>query len=461
MQELGILISLLCLIFMAYRGFSVIIFAPIFAILAAMASGYDFLPTYTERFMPTAVSYIKSFFPIFLLGAIFGKVMEEGGLAKSIAKGVIHLIGHQRAIYAIVISCAILVYGGVSLFVVAFAVYPFAASLFKEANIPKRLIPGAIGFGAFTFAMDCLPGSTQIQNIIPTKYFGTTSYAAPVTGIIGGIIMFAAGMMWLEYRRKKAAKNGEGYGNHTLNEPEVRDDEKVPDIKLALLPLIVVIGGNFVFTQIMSKWDPAIMDGIKGAASLPSVVGIWALIVSLSLGILLAMAIGWGNMKRHKGIASAINAGAIGSLLAIMNTASEVGYGNVIASLPGFKTITAWLMSIGGSGTPLLSEAVSVSVLSGLTGSGSGGLSITLETMGSQYLAWAVQSGISPELLHRIGAMACGSMDTLPHNGAVITLLAICGLTHRQAYADIFAITILKTVVCYIMVAIVAIFGIV
>ncbi len=160
---------------------------------------------------------------------------------------------------------------------------------------------------------------------------------------------------------------------------------------------------------------------VSGASALAGVVGIWALIAALVLGLLLAIGIGWRNMAKSKGVAVALNAGTIGSLLAIMNTASEVGYGNVISMLPGFKSIAAFLMSIKGTGSPLLSEAISTTTLAGITGSGSGGLSIALETMSSQYLAWANQVGMSPELLHRIGAMACGGMDTLPHNGAVIT----------------------------------------
>lgn len=460
MQEFGIVLSLVCLIFMAYRGFSVIFFAPVFALLAAFASGYELLPTYTEMFMPRAAGYFKSFFPVFLLGAVFGKVMEDTGLAKSIARAIVQALGVERAMYAIVLSAAILVYGGISLFVVAFAVYPFAASLFKQADIPKRLIPGTIALGSFTFAMDALPGSPQIQNIIPTKYFGTDAYAAPIAGLIGAAIIFIGGMAWLEFRRKQAARNGEGYGAHTLNEPTPSaDDEKLPGIALAILPLLVVLVGNFVLTKSIATWSPAIMTRYPGAAAFSTVIGTWALIAALLLGILVALALGFSAIKQ-KGIAKSLNIGVMGSLLAIMNTASEVGYGNVIAMLPGFKSIAAALMSIGAGGNPLWSEAVSVTTLAGITGSGSGGLSIALETMSTQYIAWANQAGISMELLHRIGAMACGGMDTLPHNGAVITLLAICGLTHRESYKDIFAVTVLKTSTVFIVIAIVTVFGI-
>lgn len=157
--------------FVAYRGFSVILFAPLCALLAVLLTDPGHvLPFYSNVFMAKMVEYIKLYFPIFLLGAIFGKVVEMSGLAKSIAETIIKVVGPKRSMLAIVLLCAILTYSGVSLVVVAFAVYPFAANLFRESNIPKRLIPGTIALGAFTFTMDALPGSPQVQNVIPTTF---------------------------------------------------------------------------------------------------------------------------------------------------------------------------------------------------------------------------------------------------------------------------------------------------
>ena len=228
MDVLGIVLSLFLLMFMAYMGFSVILFAPVFALMAASLQGMPIMPSYTELFMAKAVVYVKLFFPVFLLGAVFGKVMEDTLLAKGISHAIMQRLGQKHAILAVVLSTAILTYGGVSLFVVVFAVYPFAAALFKEAGIPKRLIPGCIVLGGFTFTMDAFPGTPQIQNIIPTSFYGTNAYAAPVLGLLGGSLIFIIGMVWLEYRRRKAAAKGEGYGDHTLNEPAVAEDAVLP-----------------------------------------------------------------------------------------------------------------------------------------------------------------------------------------------------------------------------------------
>jgi H+/gluconate symporter-like permease len=461
MAVLGIILSLVLLMFMAYRGFSVIFFAPVFAILAAIFSGMAIMPTYTEIFLPNLANYVKVYFPFFLLGAVFGKVMEESGAAKAIAKAIVQRLGKKQAMLSVVLSAAILTYGGVSLFVVAFAVYPFAASIFKEAGIPKRLVPATIALGAFTFTMDALPGTPQIQNSIPMKFFNTDLYAAPVFGTLGAIIVLIGGIAYLEWRKRTAQAAGEGYGVDHKNEPEIVEDGNLPNALLATLPLISVLAVTLILQKLVfPNWNIAswvtqapysiVKTGVVGT------MNNWALMIALVVGIALAFVINPGRIKGSA--AKAINAGAIGSLLAVMNTASEVGFGNVIKSLPGFQTIAHALMGINGGGSPLLSEAVTVNTLAGVTGSASGGMSIALDTFGKSYLDWATRANVDPQLLHRVAAMASGGMDTLPHNGAVITLLGIAGLTHKQSYKDIFAITLLKTGTVFLLILLQSVF---
>lgn len=449
LEVAAILGSLGLLMVLAYRGLSVVVFAPICALLAVGLSQPLLLPAYTELFMGQAANFIKSFFPLFLLGAIFGKLMETSGSASSIAEFIASQLGARRAILAVVLACAVLTYGGVSLFVVAFAVFPFAAAIFREANIPKRLIPGAIALGAFTFTMDALPGSPQIQNQIPSRYFGTDAYAAPWLGVIGGSLVFLGGMAWLMVRQARADRAGEGYGDWPKDNPSEAESRVRPRLVWAVLPLVLVLVANFVLSR--TSWSVAHWyseESLKKAyPSLDpkTVVSSWALIVSLIIGIASTLII---HAKRTlTSLAVSLNAAVAGSLLAIFNTASEVGYGNVIKTLPGFQSIQGAVLGV--SQHPLVAEAAAINVLAGITGSASGGLSIALDVMGKRFLELAQAQNISPELLHRIASMASGGMDTLPHNGAVITLLAIAGLTHRQSYLDIFAITILKTIVVF------------
>jgi len=232
---------------------------------------------------------------------------------------------------------------------------------------------------------------------------------------------------------------------------------------IAMIPLLSVLVLNKVFTSMMKGWDEKAIQAIPAlkTTSVAASHSIWALVAALVIGIALTLIIGWKQIKTEANAVKAINAGAIGSLLAIMNTASETGYGNVIRALPGFKVVSDFMLSID-PGTPLVSEAIAVNVLAGVTGSASGGMSIALEAMGKQYLDWANRVGIDPELLHRVAAMSSGGMDSLPHNGAVITLLAITGLTHKASYPDIGMCTVvIPFVVTFICILLNILFGIV
>src|SRR5919197_462918 len=210
MSFLIVLAALVFLMFVAYRGYSVIMFAPVAALLAVLLTDPTWvLPMFSGVFMDKLVGFVKLYFPVFMLGAIFGKVIELSGFSKSIVAAVIRVLGRERAMLSIVLVCAILTYGGVSLFVVVFAVYPFAAEMCRQSDIPKRLIPGTIALGAFTFTMDSLPGSPQIQNIIPTTFFKTNTWAAPWLGVIGSVFILIVGLAYLVWRLLLEAAKGE------------------------------------------------------------------------------------------------------------------------------------------------------------------------------------------------------------------------------------------------------------
>ncbi|MDW7748366.1 GntP family permease [Halomonas sp.] len=465
----AIAIALLLLMVLAYRGLSLLILAPLLAALVALVSvGTPLLASYTQVFMGAAGDFIVRYFPLFLLGAVFGKLMEDSGSAEVLASAIVKRLGDTRAILAVVLSCAVMTYGGVSLFVVAFAVYPIAAALFRQAGLPKRLIPGTIALGAFTFTMTALPGTPAIQNAIPMPYFGTSPFAAPGLGILTGLVMLGLGQAWLNHRARQARAAGEGYGTHQEKAPPavhlrehaagegfdlaevtahpVRD---LPPLALALLPIVLVIALNLLFTAVVI---PAMDTGYLaeptyGATSIDSVRGVWSVIAALviAIGVIIAT-----NLRRLEALTTTLDSGANASLLPIFNTASLVGFGSVIASLAAFETISLWVTSVGGD-NPLISLAIAVNLLAGMTGSASGGMSIALATLGDTYLAMGQAKGIAPELMHRVTAVATGGLDALPHNGAVITLLSICGLTHRQAYLDIAVVAVVVPIISLVL----------
>lgn len=465
MDFLIVLAALACLMLVAYRGYSVILFAPICALGAVLLIDPSLVaPMFTGLFMDKMVGFVKNFFPVFLLGAVFGKVIELSGFSKAIVASVIKLIGRERAMLAIVVVCALLTYGGVSLFVVVFAVYPFAAEMFRQGGIPKRLIPGTIALGAFTFTMDSLPGTPQIQNIIPTTFFKTDIYAAPWLGTIGALFILVCGISYLEWCRRRAAAAGEGYGDGHSNEPEAFEHEKLVHPLIAILPLVMVGVMNKVFTNAIPllygekvSFIPAVIGKAAPVVQqTKAVAAIWAVEGALLVGIATVFIFGWRavSAKFAEGSKNAIG----GALLATMNTASEYGFGAVIAALPGFLVVANALGSIPN---PLINEAITVTALAGITGSASGGMGIALAAMADTFIANAQAAGIPLEVFHRVASMASGGMDTLPHNGAVITLLAVTGLTHRQSYKDIFAITCIKTLAVFVVIAVFYMTGIV
>ena len=473
---LGIVLSLALLIFLAYRGWNVIFIAPFCATVALLFNWGDapLLATYTQTFMPALGNYFAKFFPLFLLGAVFGKLMDDSGSARAIAHRIVQLVGRERSILAVVLACAILTYGGVSLFVVAFSVYPIAVSLFRAADLPKRLIPAAIGLGSFTFTMTALPGTPAIQNAIPMPFFGTTPFAAPGLGLIASAIMLGFGLWWLGRAEARARKAGEGYGVMLDNAPDlVVDDERVrehatgagefdpieikrgrpseqgPPILLAVLPLFVVIVVNLVMVKlVLPQLDAGFLAEERwGATSLAAVGGVWAVAVALLAAIITLVLVGWRHLS---GLRQTMDAGANASVLPIFSVASLVGFGAVVAAVPAFELVRTWVLSIEGG--PLVSLATATNVLAALTGSASGGLTIALDALGGTYMKIAAEAGISPDLLHRVAVIGAGTLDSLPHNGAIVTLLAVCGCTHRESYLDMFMVAIVGALLALVAV---------
>ena len=443
-----IALALGALVVLAYRGVSLLLLAPAMAVFAVLASeGGPLLASYTQVFMQAMGGFIIQYFPLFLLGAVFGKLMEASGSAQVLADRIIAGLGARRAVLAVVLSCAVMTYGGVSLFVVAFAVYPIAQALFRQADLPAVLIPAAIALGAFTFTMTALPGTPAIQNAIPMPYFGTTPYAAPGLGIISAAVMLGLGWQWLEWRVRRLEG---GYGDHALTIPAGSKLVTPPSPVIAALPLVLVIVLNLIFTFLVI---PALETSylalpFYGATDIAALRGIWSIIAALTLS---CMALVLMNLSRlRKDLGATLDKGAADSLLPIFNTASLVGFGAVMASLAGFTLIRDWVVTVGGD-NPLISLAVGTSLLAGMTGSASGGMSIALATLGETYLQMGQAAGIAPELMHRVTAVATGGLDALPHNGAVITLLTICGLKHREAYGDIAVVAVVIPLIALVL----------
>lgn len=427
----GIVLGLCLLMYLSMKNWSILITAPLCAVVVALSGGQALLPAYLNDYMGGVGGFVKSWLPLFMLGSLFGKVMGDTGAAESLAKWTVKTIGKDKAILATVLATALLTYGGVSVFVVVFTVYPLALALFKEVDLPKRLIPGSIALGAFTFTETALPGSPQIQNIIPTKYFGTTAMAAPVIGIITSIFIFGAGFYYLTMRAKKAKENGETFvpsesDKQYLTSPD-SENKDLPSPFISILPLATII-----VTLDIVKLD---------------------IVICMLVGILIALVL---MFKKIQNVMQTINIGASNSMIAILNTACAVGFGSIVKVAPGFGSLVGMMEKVS-MGSALVYEAIAVNVLAGVTGSATGGIGIVLDALGTKF----IESGVNPQVLHRVATLAATGLDSLPHNGAVLTLLAICGLTHKDSYQDIFVCTVVITIAACILAVILGSVGIV
>jgi H+/gluconate symporter-like permease len=455
----GVLLALGLLVFLAYRGWSILILAPVCALIAAATAGQPLLANWTQTFMQNAAHFVSQFFPIFLLGAVFGKLMQASDSVEAIAGYMTRQLGTRQAILAIVLAGAFVTYGGVSLFVAFFVLAPMGHALFRAADIPHRLMPASIALGTSTFTMSAMPGTPAIQNSIPMPFFDTTPFAAPGLGLIASAIMLGFGLWWLRRAEARARRRGEGYAYAGPAAPEasaeggvVRERATVarefdpaeitdgahapapPPIAIAALPLVAVVAVNVGMSYaVLPRIDTAFLAEPRwGATSLAAVGGVWSVIVALAAGILLLIAV---NVRRLTTLRDTLSAGANAAALPILSVASLVGFGAVIAGLPGFEMVKNWLLGIRGG--PLVSLAVAANVLAALTGSASGGLTIALDALAPSYMQLAAQTGLDPSAMHRVAVIGAGTLDSLPHNGAVVTLLAVCGATHKEAYLDI------------------------
>ncbi|HEX3407921.1 MAG TPA: GntP family permease, partial [Caulobacteraceae bacterium] len=457
----GVLLALGLLVFLAYRGWSILLLAPVCALIAAAIAGQPLLANLTQTFLPNAAHFVGQFFAIFLLGAVFGKLMETSGSVEAIAGFMTRKLGAERAILAIVLAGAFVTYGGVSLFVAFFVLAPMGHALFRAADIPHRLMPAAIALGTSTFTMSAMPGTPAIQNTIPMPFFDTTPFAAPGLGLIASAIMLGFGLWWLGRAESGARRRGEGYAYayagpaapeasvqaglvreraalaSEFDPAEIAHGAHVaapPPIMVAAAPLVMVVAVNLVMSfAVLPRIDAGFLAEPRwGSTSLAAVGGVWSVIVALTAGIVLLLGV---NARRLRGLRETLAAGADAAALPILSVASLVGFGAVIAGLPAFELVKQWLLGIPGG--PLVSLAVSASGLAALTGSASGGLTIALDALAPSFMRLAAESGLDPAAMHRIAVIGAGTLDSLPHNGAVVTLLAVCGATHKEAYVDI------------------------
>ena len=454
MAYLGLLAGLALLIYLAMRDVN-ILFASLFCgLVVAATNGLTIHEAFSTHYATGPLgtfSFAGRFFLLFIAGAVFGRIMGESKAATSIALALVNRLGAHRALSITVIASAGLTYSGVVVYVVIFAMYPLGLSLLKEADIPKRLFCAALALGGATFTLTALPGTPSIQNVIPSVALGTDLFAAPVLGLTGGAIMFVLGMVYLERQRMAAKEAGEGFDpgpNDKVDSIVASDD--MPNWQVALVPLIVVLGiillPRLVSIMELAPESGGIAELIKFANSQPV---FWPSL-ALFIGSILASSL-FNNLRGRT--LEVFGEGTNDAVMPLFNTAAVIGFGGIVVQTIGFQDFSSAMLNSGLP--PKLSAFASISVVSAITGSASGGLQIFMTSMADSYIAM----GIPVDELHRIVAIASGGFDTLPHCGGVIAMLTITQLTHKQAYRDVGIITVIIPVIATL--AVIGISGVV
>jgi len=398
--------------YLAMKGVSILVIAPLAALLVVLTNGMDIfgaLITEETSFMTGLAGFVGKYFAVFLLGSILAKYIEESGAAKSIANAVLKTTGTDKpysVLIAILVITSILTYGGVSLYVVLFAVLPLSKPIFKQLNLNWALVTIPVEMGIGTYTMTMLPGTPSIQNVIPSQILGTTLTAGALLGLVATAVTLVVGLWYMKRELNKSLRNGEIYDEadkDTLIASS--EDVKLPSVGLSIAPLVILVAIIIV----------------GSAMKIPNII-ITALVISI---IIAALLLGPYIKSGHKAV---INNGAQGAITPVFFTAAPVGFGAVIAAAPGFQVISDAIFGLPGG--PLVSTVVATNLMSIVTGSASGSEGIILPLFGPTLL----NAGISPEVIHRVIAIASGPLSAVPQSGAVLSFLALSGLTHKKCY---------------------------
>lgn len=418
---IAIVLPLLIMVVLIWKKVHITVAAVVCTGLMALMSGLNVFESITNDYMKAFVNYIQLFWPLIFLGATFGNVMQITGAANDVAQLFINKFGSKNTIVVLCVTTLVLAYGGVSCYVIVFAMYPIALKMFKEANLPRHLIPGIVAAGAFT-AVNLGPGSPSVVNNIPTQYLGTNAMSAPLMALILAAFFFIIATIYCVWQERVARRKGEHFSanEETLALMEKAEKREHGSGFKALIPLALVVGPLILRVNVL---------------------------YCLLFGIISSAVLYWKNIDNKFDF---VNCGVGDAMGAIVATSAVVGFGGVASLTPGFDIIVDYALNMDGS--PYTSFAVATSLLAGASGSGSGGLSLALSTLGDKYIAM----GVDPGALHKVAAAACITLDSLPHNGVMVTVLAACGLTHREGYRHLFAITVVEAIIVMILAIILA-----
>lgn len=419
LQILAIIVTLIIMYVLAYRGMSIFYLALIGSFLVIVSNSMPVLDTIKTVYMNGVGGNVITMFLFLLFGAMLSNLYTKSGAAISVAQGIMKVLSGKNpspakkqllAIIIVIVAGTVMAYGGLNALVLMFALFPLTLSLMQEANIPRRFLPGII-MGCTATAANFGPGTPQPANILVCKLLGTPAASALIPGIIGMAVAVILIVLYLNTHISIAKRKGEFFdlGGISLD----INHEKMPNFLISILPLLIM----FVLFNVV-KLDIIV-----------------ALVVSILAGIVLFFP--FLKTGKPNAIISTLNEGAQNCAVPMFNLASLIGFGAVVAAAPCFPTIAKFVTQIPGPA--LLVAAIAVAILAAVTGSAPGALGVALPIFADTFIG---QMGIDPEALHRVAVAASTTLDTLPTNGGIFIILGLAKLNHKQGYFPIFVNTV-------------------
>ena len=399
LSVLGFFISMILFVFLSMKKWNVALVSIFASFILMCFNGINPLIGFSGAFSDGLSGFVGKWWLMFILGSVFGKIMQDTGLSVLIATLLISRV-QCNPILAVLIISIIMSYGGISTFVIAFTIYPIASELFQRADIETTIMPAVILFCPTTLAMTMLPGSPSVQNIIPTAYLGTNIYAAPLLGILASIITFSLGYRYL----KRTANIKNNMPKYIPSEPHFN----IIDFS-CFLPCIILWVVALLLIQLHIDSQIAVE-------------------LSLLCGIICAIAI--SGVKSN--VLESLNNGVQSGLKTLIITSLIMGYGNLVKSMDSFVWVTDKLYSLFDN--EIVSSIIAVNIIAALTGSSLTSLQILFDT----FLDRIRISELPAENIHRIIAIASGGLDSMPYATGVVVANDLAHTEQSKTYKHIF-----------------------
>lgn len=402
----GVLLGIALVMYLIFKGWNMGVVSVLAALVVIITNRMGIWSSFSESYAESFKNFAGTWFLMFTLSAAFGKIMEESGASTAIANSVIRIFGTKNVILVILVITLVLSYGGISTFVIAFTIYPICLALFAEADIPKKIFPGLALAIPATITMAVAPGTPAVQNMIPTEFFGTNIYAAPVIGIVCSVFIFICDYFFYNW----AVKDCKAKGEHFVAGPKdvvtnLSEAENLPGTAAAYAPIVILLVTIFIAMQLVEESN-------------------YAVVIGMSVAVVASIIIYRGRLVPKKALSEGFNNG----FNALMITSAIMGFGGVVSASPSFKICVNWLLDLKMS--PLVLAFIAINIICMICGSSSGGLNIFLNNLGE----YMMSTGINPQILHRLCDMASAGLDAMPFSSGVVMANTVADTEMKNTY---------------------------